>query len=74
MFGVHFQENKPGDYREWSQGQPKLYDSILEVLVWKGAMPDPDSREPWFFCRDHSEQDIADTLTLFEEATKVILG
>ncbi len=37
-------------------------------------MPDPDSREPWFLCRAHSEQDIADTLEGFEAAVHEALG
>jgi glutamate-1-semialdehyde aminotransferase len=35
-------------------------------------MPDGDGREPWFLCYSHSEQDIADTLTVFEEAVRTV--
>jgi glutamate-1-semialdehyde aminotransferase len=37
-------------------------------------MPDPDSSESWFFCQAHSQQDIADTLTAFEDSVKEVLG
>ena len=47
---------------------------ILEGLVKRGAMPEPDSLEPWFFCRAHSQQDIDDTLTAFEDSAEEVLG
>jgi glutamate-1-semialdehyde 2,1-aminomutase len=73
MFGVHFVESEPKDFRDWSASNHALYDAILEALVKRGAMPDPDSRDPWFFSSAHSEQDIADTLAAFEEAVKEVL-
>ncbi len=74
MFGVHFNHKKPKDYREWAQGDQRTYDTILEALIERGSMPDPDSREPWFLCAAHTEEDIAETLTAFEDAVKEVLG
>ena len=36
-------------------------------MARRGAMPEPDSREPWFICEAHAEGDIVDqVLTAFE--------
>ena len=42
------------------------------ALVERGVMLDRDGREPWFLCYSHSEQDIADTLTAFEDGVKAV--
>jgi glutamate-1-semialdehyde aminotransferase len=42
------------------------------ALIDRGVMPDCDCREPWFLCYSHSEQDITDTLTAFEDAVKAV--
>ena len=42
------------------------------ALIERGVMPDSDGREPWFLCYSHTEEDIAETLTVFEEAVKEV--
>lgn len=74
MFGVTFAENQPKDFRDWAASNHDQYDAILEAMVKRGAMPEPDSLEPWFFCRAHSQQDIDDTLTAFEDSVEEVLG
>ena len=74
MFGVHFAESQPKDFRDWASSNYPLYNAILEELVERGSMPDPDSREPWFFCAAHTEQDIDETLNAFEESVKTVLS
>lgn len=74
MFGVHFAEQCPRDYRDYLATDYQTYNAILEDLVTRGAMPDPDSREPWFFCAAHTEADIDDTLNLFEESVEAVLA
>ena len=40
----------------------------------RGAMPEPDSREPWFVCEAHAEGDIVDrVLTAFEDSLDAAL-
>jgi glutamate-1-semialdehyde 2,1-aminomutase len=73
MFGIAFCEDKPVDYRSWDVGDSALYERMMMALVRNGAMPDPDGREPWFLCAALSEQDVADTLTYFEDAVKETL-
>jgi glutamate-1-semialdehyde 2,1-aminomutase len=68
MFGIVFAEEEPVDFRGWMKADHGLYTAIMEALIRRGAMPDPDGGEPWFLCAALSEQDVADTLTYFEEA------
>jgi glutamate-1-semialdehyde aminotransferase len=42
------------------------------ALIERGVMPDADGREPWFLSYSHSEEDITDTLTVFEEAVRQV--
>ncbi len=74
MFGVHFSGEVPKDFREYALTNFRLYNEILERLVEHGAMPDPDSREPWFLSAAHSEEDIAFTLDAFGKAADEVLG
>lgn len=58
MFGVMFAERLPDDYRGWAGTDHELYDAVATGMVCRGAMPEPDSREPWFMCEAHQEGDI----------------
>jgi glutamate-1-semialdehyde 2,1-aminomutase len=70
MFSIALSEEEPTDYRAWSDSDNDLYERITMALVHNGAVPDPDSREPWFLCAAHSEQDVEDTLNYFEDAVR----
>jgi glutamate-1-semialdehyde 2,1-aminomutase len=70
MFGLMFTGSTPRDYRDWVKSDQKLYESIMNNMIRRGVMPDPDSREPWFLSAAHSEADVAETLHTFEEAVK----
>jgi glutamate-1-semialdehyde 2,1-aminomutase len=74
MFGIVLSEEKPVDYRSWAGGDSALYEEIMMALVHNGAAPDPDGREPWFLCAALTEQDVADTLTYFEDAVRTVKG
>jgi glutamate-1-semialdehyde 2,1-aminomutase len=69
MFGVMFAEEIPTDYRGWASTDHELYDAVAAGMIARGAMPEPDSREPWFICEAHAEGDTIDRIvTTFEEA------
>jgi glutamate-1-semialdehyde 2,1-aminomutase len=70
MFTFIFTDATPREFRDWAKSNQTLYEEIMVKLIERGVMPDPDSREPWFLSAAHSEQDVADTLTAFEEAVK----
>ena len=61
-------EEDPADFRAYQAGDGALYERIGMALIERGVMPDADGREPWFLSYSHSEQDITNTLTVFEEA------
>ncbi|HTC86369.1 MAG TPA: aspartate aminotransferase family protein [Candidatus Acidoferrum sp.] len=66
MFGVVFSETAPTEYRDWADTDHELYDAIAMGMHARGAMPEPDSREPWFICEAHDRADEARTLEAFE--------
>ncbi len=71
MFGMIMgTDEEPADFREYTTGDGELYEKIGMELIARGAQPDADGREPWFMCYSHSEQDVADTLSVFEDAVK----
>ena len=63
-------DEEPRDFRAYCQGDDELYERIAMALIERGVMPDSDGREPWFLCFGHQEQQVADTLTAFEDAVK----
>ncbi len=73
MFGIILgTDEEPGDFRGYLGGDAALYEKIVMELIARGAQPDADGREPWFMCYSHSEQDVADTLTMFEDAVRAV--
>ena len=46
-----------------------LYDAVALGMHARGAMPEPDSREPWFLCEAHGREDVVDRIvTIFGES------
>jgi glutamate-1-semialdehyde 2,1-aminomutase len=72
MFGIALGEEEPTDYRAWAESDTALYEELMMTLVRKGALPEPDGREPWFICAALSEKDVEDTLSYFDDALKAI--
>jgi glutamate-1-semialdehyde 2,1-aminomutase len=74
MFGIMFTETEPSEYRDWANTDHELYDAIAVGMMARGAMPEPDSREPWFICEAHAEGDIVDkVLTSFSDSLDAAL-
>jgi len=74
MFGIMFTEQPPTEYRDWAKSDHELYDAIAVGMLARGAMPEPDSREPWFMCEAHAEGDTVDEiLTIFESSVRAAL-
>ncbi|HEY3162870.1 MAG TPA: aspartate aminotransferase family protein [Candidatus Limnocylindrales bacterium] len=69
MFGIMFIEEAPTEYRDWAKSDHALYDEVAIGMFARGAMPEPDSREPWFLCEAHAEGDIVDrVVSIFEDS------
>jgi glutamate-1-semialdehyde 2,1-aminomutase len=74
MFGIMFTEKVATEYRDWANTDHALYDEIAIGMHRRGAMPEPDSREPWFICEAHAKDDSVDrTVTAFEDSLKAAL-
>jgi glutamate-1-semialdehyde 2,1-aminomutase len=69
MFGIMFRDEVATEYRDWATTDHELYDAIAIGMHARGAMPEPDSREPWFICEAHADADIIDrVLTAFSDS------
>jgi glutamate-1-semialdehyde 2,1-aminomutase len=68
MFSIFFGEEAPKDFRDLVHHDEELYASVVEGMITRGVMPCDDAKEPWFICAAHSEEDVATSLTAFEEA------
>ncbi len=74
MFGIMFREEIASEYRDWATTDHELYDAIAIGMHARGAMPEPDSREPWFVCEAHADADIIDrVLTAFSDSLDAAL-
>jgi glutamate-1-semialdehyde 2,1-aminomutase len=69
MFGIMFTDKVATEYRDWADTDHELYDGLAMAMQARGAMPEPDSREPWFMCEAHAQGDIVDrVVTAFQGA------
>ena len=74
MFGIMFTENVASEYRDWANTDHELYDAIAVGMHARGAMPEPDSREPWFICEAHAKGDAVDkVVTIFGQSLDAAL-
>ncbi len=75
MFGMVLGiEKDPYDFRDYFKGDGDLYENLaLELIGW-GVQPDGDAREPWFLCAAFSEEDVDETLNIFNESVKAVKG
>jgi glutamate-1-semialdehyde 2,1-aminomutase len=65
-------DSAPTDYRSYCANDFTLYERLIEAVIRRGVSTEDDPREPWFFCYSHSAQDVAETLTAFEDAMREI--
>ena len=68
MFGIVFSEDPPKDFRDSAHHNDELYADVVMGMIRKGVMPVDDALEPWFLSAAISDEDIATTLTVFDEA------
>ena len=75
MFGIVFSETQPREYRDWANTDHELYDAIAIGMHARGAMPEPDSREPWFLSEGHAEGSVTDRIvSIFTDSLESALG
>ena len=74
MFGLVLGvEEKPKDFREYFNGNGEMYENLALELIKRGVQPDGDAREPWFLCYSLSEEDVAETLNIFNDSVKAVI-
>ena len=74
MFGVMFTDKVATEYRDWANTDHELYDAIAVGMHARGAMPEPDSREPWFMSEAHAKDDTVDrVISIFGESLHAAL-
>jgi len=74
MFGVMFAEKLPTEYRGWADTDHDLYDAVAVGMHARGAMPEPDSREPWFISEAHARgSDVDRIVTIFDASLDAAL-
>ncbi len=74
MFGIMFTESVASEYRDWANTDHELYDAIAVGMHARGAMPEPDSREPWFISEAHAQGDTVDkVVTIFGQSLDAAL-
>lgn len=65
-------DGKPYDFRDYLAGDADLYENLAMGLIKRGVMPDADGREPWFLCYSLSQDDVDETLNIFNDTVKDI--
>ena len=71
MFGIVLGvDQEPHDFREYFKGDGELFENIAMELIHRGVQPDGDAREPWFLCYSLSEEDVNETLNIFNDSVK----
>jgi glutamate-1-semialdehyde 2,1-aminomutase len=74
MFGLFFGDEPPKEFRDLAGHDEELYSKVVFGLIRRGVLPVDDGREPWFVSSAHSDEDVAETLTAFEEALAEATG
>ena len=64
----------PHTFRDYLNSDMDLYEEIGMELIKRGVQPDSDGREPWFLCAALSEEDVAETLNVFNDSVKAVKG
>jgi glutamate-1-semialdehyde 2,1-aminomutase len=74
MFGVVFSDDPPKEFRDAAHHDEELYSKVVWGMIERGVMPVDDALEPWFLCAALSDEDVATTLTAFEDALVEAIG
>lgn len=75
MPGIIFSDKEYCEnYGDWVNSDHETYEQIILELFKRGVMPDIDSREPWFTCSQHTQEDLDYTLNAFEDAVTAVVG
>ncbi len=65
---------EPKTFRDYLKSDMGMYEEIGMELIKRGVQPDSDGREPWFLCEALSEEDVNETLNIFNDSVKAVLN
>jgi glutamate-1-semialdehyde 2,1-aminomutase len=68
MFSIFFGDEAPKDFRDSANHDEELYADVIRGMIGRGVMPVDDAKEPWFLCAALSDEDVATSLTAFEDS------
>jgi glutamate-1-semialdehyde 2,1-aminomutase len=71
MQGFMVSEKPVKELRDLRNHDAGFYDTLMMNLMGLGVWVEPDAREPWFLCYEHSDALIDETLNKFEDALKM---
>jgi glutamate-1-semialdehyde 2,1-aminomutase len=74
MFSVFIGEGTPTEYRHVADHDSRVYDATIMRMIELGVMPCPDALETWFICGAHTDEDVAVTLEVFDQALGEVLA
>ena len=66
-------DKEPRTFRDYLKSDMGMYEEIGMELIKRGVQPDSDGREPWFLCEALSEEDVNETLNIFNDSVKAVL-
>lgn len=70
MFSFALGAGEITSQRDWDKSDKDLYGKLAGLAIERGVMSDPDAREPWFLCLEHSQADIDETLNVYADIVK----
>ncbi len=73
MFMFWFAEKAPIEMRDWKNSDHEYYNKIAADMIDRGILIEPSSREPWFLCASHTEEDIAMAALALEQSIKTVI-
>jgi glutamate-1-semialdehyde 2,1-aminomutase len=74
MVALFLGDEPPRDFRDIVNHDAELYETTVRGMIHRGVFPVDDAREPLFLSAAHTDEDIATTLTAFEESLVEALG
>jgi glutamate-1-semialdehyde 2,1-aminomutase len=73
MFGIILgTDEEPHEFRDYLGGDGEMYEKIAMEIIKNGVQPDADGREPWFLCYSLRQQDVDESLNVFNDAVKKV--
>jgi glutamate-1-semialdehyde 2,1-aminomutase len=74
LFGLFLADSPPREFRDLARHDADLYARVAYGMVRRGVMMVDEAVEPFFTSAAHSDEDVALTLSAFDEALREALG